>query len=369
MAQRPIFAGNRQTGAWMKTGVAIVGGGLAGLSLARRLHLAGRDFQLFEARDRLGGRIAALRTDQGAVDLGPSWFWPGQPRMAALTAELGLRVFPQFAQGDVCLEDATGRVFRGAGYASMEGSFRVAGGMVAVVDALAATLPAKRLHLCARVEGLSRSGSVMMADGGSWQADHVVLALPPRIAADLAVDPPLDPGMRATLAAIPTWMAGQAKFVAVYDRPFCRELGLSGDAMSHRGPLMEIHDASGPEGTPAALFGFLGIPAPDRAGRADEIAREALVQLARLFGPAAQTPNSTALQDWAFQRETATEIDLRPPSKHPDYCLPPRLSGLWDGRLHFAATETAPEMGGYLEGALAAAEMASMQLQGCGLAT
>lgn len=346
----------------MQTDIAIVGGGLAGLSLATRLSLAGRDFQLFEARDRLGGRISALQTDKGAVDLGPSWFWPGQPRMAALVSTLGLRVFPQFAQGAVCLEDANGRVYRGAGYASMEGSFRVAGGMKALVDAVAATLPVERLHLSARVESISRTGGVVLASGASCEADHVVLAVPPRIAAGLTYDPGLDPDIRAALTAIPTWMAGQAKFVATYDRPFWRDLGLSGDAMSHCGPLMEIHDASGPDGTPAALFGFLGTPAPHRAGRAGEIEQDALDQLARLFGPAARIPIRTALQDWAFQPETATEEDLTPPSTHPDYGLPPRLSGLWNGRLHFAATEVAPEMGGYLEGALAAAEAIAARL-------
>jgi monoamine oxidase len=74
----------------VKTQVAIVGGGLAGLALASQLHQSGVDFQLFEARDRFGGRIAALETPAGAVDLGPSWFWPGQPRMAALLKGLTL---------------------------------------------------------------------------------------------------------------------------------------------------------------------------------------------------------------------------------------------------------------------------------------
>ena len=39
-------------------------------------------------------------------------------------------------------------------------------------------------------------------------------------------------------------MAGHAKFIALYERAFWREAGCSGTAMSQRGPLTEIHDAS-----------------------------------------------------------------------------------------------------------------------------
>ena len=42
------------------TDVAIVGGGLAGLNAARQLQRQGVDFQLFEARDRFGGRILTV---------------------------------------------------------------------------------------------------------------------------------------------------------------------------------------------------------------------------------------------------------------------------------------------------------------------
>ena len=42
------------------TQVAIVGGGLSGLNAARLMREAGADFQLFEARDRLGGRILTV---------------------------------------------------------------------------------------------------------------------------------------------------------------------------------------------------------------------------------------------------------------------------------------------------------------------
>lgn len=340
----------------MKTGVAIVGGGLAGLALARHLHRAGVAFELFEARERFGGRIAALDAQGGRVDLGPSWFWPGQPRIAALAEACGLAVFEQYATGALVFEDERGTVHRGMGYASMEGSLRVAGGMVRLVEALVADLPARSLHLSAPVRRVGAEGSVTLADGTRCTAETVVFALPPRVARGLAFDPALAPGQLDALAAIPTWMAGHAKFVAVYDRPFWREEGLSGDAMSRRGPLMEIHDASGPEGTPAALFGFLGLPARVRAGHAAEVEQAALAQLGRIFGPQALAPVATRLQDWAQEPETASELDLDPPRTHPEYGLPEALRGLHEGRIRFAVTELAPEMGGYMEGALAAAD-------------
>ncbi|WP_340108862.1 flavin monoamine oxidase family protein [Pikeienuella sp. HZG-20] len=340
----------------METEVAIVGGGLSGLALARRLDRSGVDFQLLEARGRFGGRIAALETPSGPVDLGPSWFWPGQPRMAALLAALDLSGFPQYAEGDLSFEDEAGRAHRGVGFASMAGSIRIAGGVVRLVDALVAGLPGSRLHRGARVSALDSAGGVHLADGRAWRARRIVLALPPRVAAKVTFRPALAPEQIGRLERIPTWMAGHAKFVAVYDAPFWRASGLSGDAMSRRGPLVEIHDASGPDGAPAALFGFLG-PAPaHRAHRADEIEAAALAQLARIFGAAAGAPTQTALQDWAFEPETATEQDFIPPAAHPDYAAPFARPGLWNGRLQFASTETAPEMGGYMEGALAAAE-------------
>src|SRR5574337_1360095 len=77
----------------------IVGGGLCGLALASKLEAQGDDYALFEARDRLGGRILSARceTARMVVDLGPAWFWPEiHPRMASLVADLGLSSFPQW---------------------------------------------------------------------------------------------------------------------------------------------------------------------------------------------------------------------------------------------------------------------------------
>jgi monoamine oxidase len=63
----------------------------------------------------------------------------------------------------------------------------------------------------------------------------------------------------------------------------------------------------------------------------------------------------TTLMDWAVQPETATKADAILPGGHPSYGLPAALVGTWEGRLHFASTETASDMGGLMEGALASA--------------
>ena len=53
-----------------QTQVAIIGGGLAGLHAAYLLHRAGVSFQLFEARDRLGGRILTVDEAGRAAKVG-----------------------------------------------------------------------------------------------------------------------------------------------------------------------------------------------------------------------------------------------------------------------------------------------------------
>ena len=350
----------------MQTQVAIVGGGLTGLALAHQLQRAGVAFELFEARDRFGGRIKAFESAQGRVDLGPSWFWPGQPRIAALIDTLGLAKFAQYDQGALSFEDVSGSVQRGMGYASMSGSWRLEGSLVALIDALVSRLSPDRLHLRAEVAQIARSDAgvqITLAGGQSCSADQVVLAVPPRIAQALPIAPALTPAQLSALDAIPTWMAGHAKFVAVYDRAFWRDEGLSGDAMSRRGPLMEIHDASGRSGQPAALFGFFGLDARTRHAQQLTLPQVALDQLARFFGPRALSPLAHYLQDWAREPLTARPRDIDPLRAHPDYGLPAVLAGLWEGRLQFASSETAPEMGGYMEGALAAAERVAAKVQ------
>ncbi len=150
-------------------------------------------------------------------------------------------------------------------------------------------------------------------------------------------------------------MAGHAKFFAVYDRPFWREQGLCGTAISRRGPLAEIHDASPNAGDRFALFGFAGLDAQTRASMGQtEFIRQATDQLVTLFGEQAGHPLAVHLQDWSAEAFTAGAADRRPQTRHPQYGLDLQLGSAWAGKLAFISTETSFSNGGLIEGALEA---------------
>lgn len=354
----------------MKTvDVAILGGGFAGLNAARLLHQAGVGFHLFEARDRLGGRILTVdETGQPAsdgFDLGPSWFWPRmQPGLAALVSTLGLPVFAQHATGDLMFERSPRETpFRTGVAGQDQGSMRLAGGMGALVRALAQNLPAECLQVNTPVTHLRLvPGGVILTVGAKDQAEdhlmarHVVSTLPPRLMAKaIRFDPAMDPANLDCWRDMPTWMAPHAKFVAVYDRPFWRAMGLSGMAQSLVGPLGEIHDATTAGGA-AALFGFVAVPAVRRATLSqDALIRAAVDQLTRLFGPEAATPRATLVKDWATDPWTATPADSTA-SGHPDAPIAPLVTGVWADRLDLAGSESSAHEPGYLAGAEAVSD-------------
>ena len=64
--------------------VVIVGGGLAGLSAARRLDRAGVEWLLVEASDRIGGRVATDVVDGWHFDRGFQVLNTAYPRVPAL---------------------------------------------------------------------------------------------------------------------------------------------------------------------------------------------------------------------------------------------------------------------------------------------
>jgi monoamine oxidase len=352
--------------------IVIVGAGLAGLYAAYRLEQLGiRDAVILEARAAPGGRIASAgRTDTSAADrfdLGPTWFWPAlQPQLDRLIEVLGLHRFVQYEDGAMLIErTADSAPVRMRGYVSEPAAQRLRGGMQSLVDALRERLDPQRMFTQWRVSTLRQTGAQIEigSEGpgarGAMSADEVWLALPPRLAArDLQFGPVLPAELRRQWAATPTWMAPHAKYLALYERPFWREQGLSGEARSLLGPLGEIHDASLPEGS-AALFGFFALPAHLRRSAPEALLRSACrEQLTRLFGPPASTPIADFIKDWALDPLTATDADGQAPQAHPDSPASTVGDGPWHGRLRGIASEWSRQFPGYLAGAVDAAERA-----------
>lgn len=354
-----------------KTAIAIVGAGLAGLYAARLLNAAGTDFVLIEARERLGGRIftaddAGLPCEDG-FDLGASWYWPHmQPAIGALVEELGLRTFCQNSDGDVIFERMSRETAqRYRALVQEHQTMRLIGGSGALVRALARELPAERILLGTRVTAMALVGddiemTLARADGRSetLTAAHVIAALPPRLLeATIAFTPDHDLATARKWRDTPTWMAPHAKFVAIYDRPFWREVGLSGTAQSMVGPMVEMHDATTASGS-AALFGFLGVGAEQRGVMGEEsLTRACLAQFARIYGAEARRPRKTLFKDWAADSLTATAAD-RAASGHIVPGDVSWVSGPWQERLALAGSETSPSEPGYLAGAVIAAKRA-----------
>ncbi|MTV39027.1 flavin monoamine oxidase family protein [Duganella radicis] len=350
---------------------AIAGGGLAGLYAAWLLERRGiQNYVVLEARARLGGRIQSFATPDGnaGFDLGPAWYWPEyQPQLAQLVSELGLASFAQHEQGEMMYERFPGEApMRTAGYASSPQSMRLQGGMSAITEALRANLNPACIRTGVKVRRASKHADFIEiacqdTDGStsSWRARHLLLAIPPRLVQEgIEFVPALPAAVARTWRDTATWMAPHAKYLAVYDKPFWREQGLSGEARSAVGVLGEIHDASMPGGA-AALFGFFRIPVQARVRAGNDVLRDhCRAQLARLFGQQGAAPRADVIQDWALDSLTATSRDQIAEAQHP--MTPPAVivEGDWLGCLRGIASEWSPQFPGYLAGAVEAADRA-----------
>ncbi|HVE68043.1 MAG TPA: flavin monoamine oxidase family protein [Solirubrobacteraceae bacterium] len=209
---------------------------------------------------------------------------------------------------------------------------------------------AVRLEAPVRAIEHGDGGVTVRADGVTVRARRAILAIPPTLTARIAYDPPL-PGHRDQL----TQRVAQgtvAKCMALYDEPFWRAQGLSGQATSTEGPVRVTFDNSPPDGSPGVLLGFLegrfarqaGLMAPDER-------RAAVVgTFARLFGPRAAKPDAYVERLWAEEEWTRGCYGCAMPT------------GAWTeygralrapiGPLHWAGAETATVWSGYMDGAV-----------------
>lgn len=243
---------------------------------------------------------------------------------------------------------------------------RVVGGTVRIAQRLAEEL-ADAVVLESPVTEIAQGteGVVVRSARVEVRADRVIVAMSPADAARIHVTPDL-PTRRAMLQR--RWSTGaESKLFAVYDRPFWREQGLNGQAVTDLPVARYVVDNSPPDGSVGILLSFLGTAGagsgqhwPD-AILDDPAARRSafLEDLAVLFGARAAKPTAHLEKDWAHEPWISGCVGSRAPGSLTQYTDADRRPV---GRIHWAGTETATVNQGYLDGAVRAAERAVQEV-------
>jgi monoamine oxidase len=236
---------------------------------------------------------------------------------------------------------------------------RFVGGSQRISERMAEELGPGRLLLEAPVRRMAHGGAgvEVTAGGHSVKARRAIVAVAPSLAGRIDYEPAL-PGLRDQLTQR-TPLGTVAKCMAIYDEPFWRAQGLSGQATSTRGPIKLTYDNSPPDGTPGVLLGFLEGRQAREAGELPAAERRKMVLdcFGRLFGERARSPERYVEQLWAEEPWTRGCYGAH---------LPP---GTWTGYgralrepvgpIHWAGAEHALVWNGYMDGAVRSGEDAA----------
>lgn len=191
-------------------------------------------------------------------------------------------------------------------------------------------------------------------------AERVIVAVPPPLAGAIRYEPALPEAKAQLLHRRP--MGATVKCQAVYDRPFWRERGLSGEGILFGSAPNFLIDNSPRAGGPGVLAGFLG----GRAARTwslrpiEERRADALEAFAAAFGPEARDAIDYFEVDWSAEEwSRGGPVAYAPPGVLVDY-------GPWIrqpvGPIHWAGTETSDYWTGYMEGAVRSGERAAAEV-------
>jgi monoamine oxidase len=203
-------------------------------------------------------------------------------------------------------------------------------------------------------------GVTVDADGVTVVARHAIVTTPPALVLEIDFDPVLGPDRLELYRAA---VAGpESKTLLVYDEPFWRDDGFSGQSAGPRSASEVTIDASPATGTPGVLASFaFGEVAAKLDGLDPGERRRLLVEELRTrFGPRAAQPVEVIETPW-WQEEWTRGCSMA----H----LPPgvltRLGRLLRqpfGRVHWAGTETSTLSHGAIDGAIRSGERAAAEV-------
>ena len=236
---------------------------------------------------------------------------------------------------------------------------RFAGGSALIAERLADRLGAATVKLGAPVSKISVTGGKVTATttAGQFDGKRIIVATPPLLAGRIEYEPALPYWREQLTQRVP--MGSVIKCQVIYDEPFWRAEGLSGQATGDGEGSRVVFDNSPPDGSPGVLLAFVEGDEARRLGRASAQARRAAVlgSLTRYFGHKAASPSDYLELDWQQERWSGgcygTLFGPNVWTRYGHALTTPA------GPIHWAGTETSPVWCGYMDGAVRSGEKAA----------
>jgi monoamine oxidase len=238
---------------------------------------------------------------------------------------------------------------------------RFVGGAQQISERLAEGLGA-RLVLDAPVRAIEQDtdGVTVHTDKGPFHGRYCIVAIPPVLAGRIHYTASLPAKRDQLTARMP--MGSVIKYVAVYDRPFWRAAGFSGEVVSDTGPTVTTFDDCSHDGAQSALVTFSdAVAAREWSDRTpDDRQHAVLKEFARFFGPEALRPTHFAEKDWNMETwGRGCYVGVMGPGVMTTFGDALREPC---GRIHWSGTETADEWMGYLDGAVQSGDRAAAEV-------
>jgi monoamine oxidase len=238
---------------------------------------------------------------------------------------------------------------------------RPVGGMGAIYRPIAAELgDALQLSQPVRQIGQDTDGVTVRSDGLTVRARRVVVAVPLAVAGQIDYEPTLPIDRLFLQQRMPS--GAIVKTSVVYDEPFWRADGLSGQTASPGSLATLTIDACTDTGTPGVMCVITEGPAARRLGRLAQTDRRAAIvgALVDRFGAKAGSPVGYHEQDWSLERYSGGGMISHAPTgvlTEFGYTLREPC-----GRIHWAGTESSPVMCGWVDGAIRSGERAAAEV-------
>ena len=238
---------------------------------------------------------------------------------------------------------------------------RPVGGMGAIHRAVAAEL-GDAIHLSQPVRSIAQYADdvIVRSDDMVVRARRAIVAVPIAIASQILYEPMLPVDRSFLHQRMP--LGAVFKIAMIYDEPFWRADGLSGQSFAPGSAANLTIDSCTDTGTPGVLTAITEGPVARKIGQLTEAERKKAVldAVAERFGDKALTPVDYLEQNWAVERYSGGGmISHTPPGVLTEFG--PALREPC-GRIHWAGTETSAKMYGFIDGAVRSGERAATEV-------